>query len=266
MQRPLAALALLAALGSASAEDIVILATRGGVTQPYLLAVPDAGKAQAVAILFPGGAGKVNLEREAGRILLESGNFLVRTRRLFTSAGVIAAVIDAPSDQAGGMPNSFRKSEAHAADIRAVVADMKKRFGGLPVFLVGTSMGTVSAAHVGRALGPEISGIVLTASAFRASGSRSRHGDSNLSDFDLADIKTELLIVHHSEDACVTCPYAEARRRAANRPLITVSGGRAAESGPCEPMSAHGFLGRETDTVDAIAKWMLKQPYPREIH
>jgi hypothetical protein len=31
-------------------------------------------------------------------------------------------------------------------------------------------------------------------------------------------------------------------------------------------MSAHGFLGREADTVDAIARWMLKQPYPREIH
>jgi hypothetical protein len=31
-------------------------------------------------------------------------------------------------------------------------------------------------------------------------------------------------------------------------------------------MSAHGFLGREADTVDAISKWMLKQPYPREIN
>jgi hypothetical protein len=31
-------------------------------------------------------------------------------------------------------------------------------------------------------------------------------------------------------------------------------------------MTQHGFLGREAPTVDALAKWMLKQPYPREIN
>ena len=31
-------------------------------------------------------------------------------------------------------------------------------------------------------------------------------------------------------------------------------------------MSPHGFLGKEAETVEAIAKWMLKQPYPREIN
>ena len=266
MYRPFAALAVLAALGSASAEDIVILSTREGVTQSYLLSSPPADKARAVAILFPGGPGKVNLEREAGRPLLDRGNFLVRTRRLFADAGIVAAVVDAPSDQAAGMHNSFRKGDAHAADIRAVLTDLKKRFGGLPVFLVGTSMGTVSAAYVGHALGNEVTGVALTSSAFRASGRRSKHGDSNLSDFDLANIKTDLLLVHHREDACVICPYSEAQRRAGSVPLVSVSGGRPAESDPCEAMSAHGFLGREADAVDAIAKWMLKQPYPREIH
>lgn len=266
MKRLLIALALFLPFGAPSAEDIVILSTRGGVTQSYLLSAPAAGKARAVAVLFPGDAGKVDLERETARALLDSGNFLVRSRRLFTGNGIVAAVVDAPSDQAAGMHNSFRKGDAHAADIRAVVADLKKRFGGLPVFLVGTSMGTVSAAHVGRALGHEVNGVALTSSAFRASGRRSKHGDSNLSDFDLAGIQTDLLIVHHREDACTTCPYAEAQRRAGSIPLVSVSGGRPAESDPCETMSAHGFLGREADVVEAIAKWMLKQPYSKEIN
>lgn len=266
MVRPVAALACLAALGSASAEDIVTLPTRDGVTQSYLLSAPAAGKARGVAILFAGGVGKVNLEREAGRAVLARGNFLVRSRRLFAGSGIIAAVVDAPSDQAGGMHNSFRKGSAHAADIRAVVADLKKRFDGLPVFLIGTSMGSVSAAYVGSALGSEVNGVALTSSPFRPSGSRSRHGDSNLSDFDLAGIRSEVLIVHHKEDGCVTCPYDEAQRRTGNIPLVSVSGGKPPESDPCEAMSAHGFLGREADAVDAIVNWMLKQPYPREIH
>lgn len=251
---------------AAGAEDIITLSTRGDATQSYLLSVPADGKPRAVAILFAGGPGKVNLEREAGRSQLTRGNFLVRSRRLFSEAGVVAAVVDAPSDHPRGMHNSFRKSDSHAEDMKAVVGDLKKRYPGLPVYLVGTSMGTVSAAHVGRALAAEIQGVALTSSAFNPSGRRSRHGDSNLSDFDLDDIKTSVLLVHHRQDGCVTCPYDEASRRAGKIPLISVSGGRPDESGPCEAMSAHGYLGMEGVTVKAIAEWMEKKPYPKEIN
>jgi hypothetical protein len=30
-------------------------------------------------------------------------------------------------------------------------------------------------------------------------------------------------------------------------------------------MSAHGYFGREVETVEAIVNWMLKRPYAREI-
>lgn len=264
--RLLVAAASLALSLAAGAEDIVTLTTRGNATQSYLLALPASGKPEVVAVLFPGGPGKVNLEREAGLARLERGNFLVRTRRLFANAGVVVAVVDAPSDQSAGMHNSFRKGKEHAADIRTVVQDLKKRYAGLPVFLVGTSMGTVSAAHVGRTLGGEVAGVVLTSSPFNPSGRRSQHGDSNLSDFELSDIKAPVLLVHHREDACVICPYAEASRRAGKVPMISVSGGRPPESDPCEAMSAHGYLGREDVTVEAIANWMEQKAYRNEIN
>jgi hypothetical protein len=54
---------------------------------------------------------------------------------------------------------------------------------------------------------------------------------------------------------------AEARQY----PLITVNGGLPPTSGPCDPFSAHGYLGKETETVDAIANWMLKKPYSTNI-
>ncbi len=64
MVRLLIALTLLVPPGAPSAEDVITLPTRSSVTQSYLLAAPETGKAQAVAILFPGSGGKVDLERE----------------------------------------------------------------------------------------------------------------------------------------------------------------------------------------------------------
>jgi len=261
MTRLLIALALFLPFGAPSAEDIVTLSTRGGVTQSYLLSGPEAGKARAVAVLFPGSAGKTDLERETARQVLDRGNFLVRSRRLFTASGVAAVVVDAPSDRASGMDDEFRLGDAHAEDIGKVVADLKTRFPGLPVFLVGTSRGTLSAASIGKRLGPAVDGVVLTATLFLAT--RQQPG---LSGFDYASIPSPLLFVHHVNDGCTYTPYSSAKRLADRYPLVSVSGGAAAQSKPCEAMSEHGFLGKEAETVDAIAKWMLKQPYSKEIN
>jgi hypothetical protein len=261
MVRLLLALALLVSPGTPFAEDIVILSTRGGVTQSYLLSSPAAGKARAVAVLFPGGAGKVDLERETGRALLDRGNFLVRSRRLFAGSGIVAAVMDAPSDQPRGMEDEFRLSDAHAEDTGRVVADLKARYPGLPVFLVGTSRGTLSTASAGERLGSGVDGVVLTATLFLAA--RRRPG---LSGFDFSSIRVPLLFVHHVDDGCDYTPYSAAKRLADRYPVVSVSGGLPPQAKPCEAMSPHGFLGREADAVDAIAKWMLKQPYPLEIN
>jgi pimeloyl-ACP methyl ester carboxylesterase len=260
MAHYLIVLALLFAAGAAGAEDIVILATRAGVTQSFLLSSPPAGKTQAVAILFAGAGGNVDLERESARVLLDRGNFLVRSRRLLAAQGVAAAVMDAPSDRSHGMDDDFRLGERHQADIEAVVADLRKRFPGVPVFLVGSSRGTVSAATLGRRLAKAVDGVVLTSTVFLAGRQR------GLSGFDFTAIPVPLLFMHHVDDGCAATPYYAAKRVADQFPLISVSGGPPAQSGSCEPMSPHGFLGREAATVDAIVKWMLKQPYPREIN
>ncbi len=248
-----------------AAQEIVTLPVRDGVTQSYLLLAPNAPP-QAVAVLFPGGPGLIRLRMESGQARFSPNNFLVRSREHFVDAGLAVAILDAPSDQhAEGMPNAFRKSAAHAADVRHVMGDLKTRFPGVPVFLIGTSMGTVSAAHAGRELATEVAGVVLTASVFVSSGRKSKHGDSNLSDFNLASIKTPLLIAHHRDDACSITPYGEAWRRTGKIPIISVRGGDPPISEPCEAQSRHGFLGKERETVDALVQWMLKKPHPIEI-
>jgi hypothetical protein len=41
--------------------------------------------------------------------------------------------------------------------------------------------------------------------------------------------------------------------------------GKRAETGRCDPLSAHGFFGKEPETVAAIAAWMVAKPFAREI-
>jgi len=245
----------------AQGQEIVTLQTRPGVTQSYFLTrVP--GDPQAVAVLFPGGDGSIRLRTEDGRARFSPNNFLVRSRAEFVNRGVAAAIVDAPSDQQSEMDDTFRLGEQHHTDITAVVADLRKRLPGVPLFLVGTSRGTVSAAALGRRLDSAVDGTVLTATLFRAGRGMGQQG---LSGFDFPTIKSPLLFAHHRHDGCAHTPYGDAARLADKYPLVSVSGGLPAKSAPCEALSEHGFLGREAGTVEAIVNWMLKKPFSREI-
>ena len=79
-------------------QEIVTLATREGVSQFYFLtSIPN--NLQAVALLFPGSGGSIQLRTENGKPRFNQGNFLVRSRAEFIKRGVAAAIMDAPSDQ-----------------------------------------------------------------------------------------------------------------------------------------------------------------------
>jgi pimeloyl-ACP methyl ester carboxylesterase len=246
-----------AAADAAPVEEIVQLPSAGGAVLPYLHSRDAARNVKVAAILFAGSGGNVGL-RQRG-IPKPGGNFLVRSRKLFVDLGIAIAVIDAPSDVAS-MSDGFRSGARHARDVGTVVADLKQRHPGVRVFLVGTSRGTVSAAHAGVALGAEVAGVVLTSSVFKAG-----RGGTGLSGFDYASIPSPLLLVHHVDDGCPATPYWEAQTLSKKVPLISVSGGEPARSEPCEAFSAHGYLGVEAPTVAAISRWMLGLEFPRTV-
>ena len=251
-----------ACAAAAGAQEIVTLTPRPGVTQSFFVANMGDIKPQAIAMLYIGGGGSIRLRMEDGKPSFGQNNFLPRSRREFIRNAILPVVLDAPSDHASEMSDTFRSSETHQADARAVIAELKKRYPELPIFIVGTSRGTLSAAYIGAAAGGEVNGVVLTSSYFQTAGNRPR---PMLSGFEWHKIRSRLLFVHHSDDGCVATPYREAQRAAREYPLITVHGGKPPESGPCEPFSQHGFLGKEAETVDAIAAWMLGKPFPKEI-
>jgi serine aminopeptidase S33 family len=247
-------------------QEIVTLPTRPGVTQSYFLtSIPR--ELQAVAILLPGSGGVINLRSENGQPKFGQGNFLVRSRAQFIKNGVVAAILDAPSDQqkAWGMTDEFRLGELHYADLSAVIDNLGKRFPEKSLFLVGTSRGTISAAAVGARVNGRVAGVVLTSTMFRPAPKRSQEPGPGLSQFDFASIKAPVLFVHHVSDQCEVTPYSDAARLSDTYPLISVFGGAPPQSGPCDAFSAHGYLGKEAETVEQIVNWMLKKPFRHEV-
>lgn len=252
------------AAAPAKAQEIVTLQTRPGVTLSFFVAGMGEHRPEAVALLLIGGGGNINLRLENGQVRFQQGNFLPRSRREFARNGVVPVILDNPSDQRSGegMSDGFRAGAQHTADMRAVLAEMKKRYPGLPVFVVGTSRSTLSAAYLATALEGEVAGAVLTSSLFYAD---TRARMAALASFDWSKVKLPLLFVHHQDDGCGATPYLEAARLGRRFPLVTVHGGKPPESGPCDPLAQHGFYGKEAQTVDAIAAWMLGKPFAKEI-
>ncbi len=261
IQNILTTFALLLAAGSAAqAADarLVSLETPRGAKQAFILIAPD--KPIASVILFAGGPGALNLTG-ASSMGWGEGNFLVRTRDKFAARGLMVAVIDAPSDRRNGMNAIFRMSDNHAADIGVVAAYLKKQ-APVPVWLVGTSMGTFSAAE--GAIAGKADGLVLT-STITHSNPRwdiAKRQPDAVADMALDRITVPALIVANGEDSCAQSPPSGATKlkraltHAAKVDVVMLSGGLPPRSEPCEAKSRHGYFGIEDKAVGAIADFI----------
>lgn len=267
------AVLLMAALPRAVvAEDSVVdLTVRSGVTLRYLALAP-AGPVKAAALLFTGGQGVARIPDRPGPEWARNGAFVVRSREHFRALGLFVAVVDAPSDHQGerGL-GAFRVAPEHAQDIAAVIADVRRRSGEAKVWLIGTSRGTISAANAAARLTPPeaADGLVLTSTATRPSGGqRPRAGiQETVYDLDLAQVRLPTLLVYHQGDQCWVTPpedVALLRQRLTGAPrvgVIAIDGGSPPQADVCEALSAHGFFGREAETVGAIVAWIF-EPRP----
>ena len=244
-----------ASAASAQSPQIVDVPSRPGITQRILVITPD--KPKAAVILFAGGDGGLTLEAD-GRIPKLAGNFLVRSRQLFVEQGLTTVVIDAPSDkQSHPYMSGHRQTDDHVADVKAVITWLRQQ-SKIPVWLIGTSRGTQSAAHIATRLpvtdgGPD--GIVLTATILSDPRSRA------VPEMALDRIRIPVLVAHHRQDSCRACLYSDVPRlmeRLTTPPrkeLITFDGGITVGD-PCEARAYHGFNGIEREVVQRIAAWI----------
>ena len=138
-------------------ERVVDIPTRPGVTQRFLYLSPENPK--AAVILFPGGHGGLQISQD-GSPRWGATNFVVRTRQEFADMGLSVVVIDAPSDrQSPPFLGGFRQKAEHVEDVKAVIAWMRKQ-NNVPVWLVGTSRGTQSAAFIATSLASKMAALM----------------------------------------------------------------------------------------------------------
>ena len=173
------------------------------------------------------------------------------------------ATVDVPEDRAKMNP-IWRMGENHAEDMSAVIAFLKQQ-ADVPVWAVGTSMGSFSAANIGIRLKDKIDGVVLTSSPtnIQKEWDLSRGYPNGVINMYLDRVTVPALIISHEDDACPRSPPSDisklANKFSSSRKVekIVFSGGDSPISGPCDSLAPHGYLGIESQVVDAIARFIV---------
>ena len=218
-----------------AAEELISSATYpNGESIPYVLN-SEGPAPRYLIILVPGGSGNMDPRIANGRI--EYGfrlNFLIRVRPLIVD-GEFATV----------STNTTRSPER----MQALLDDLKQRFPAAQIYLMGTSNGSDATLRLAGYLSERIAGVIHTSSP------------PAIRDLDARQYRNRQLVVHHRHDDCRFTPFAPARaaHERFGTELIVMEGGMRSGD-PCEPYGHHGFNGIERETVEAIKRWVRRDP------
>ncbi|GMT49493.1 MAG: hypothetical protein IEMM0008_1032 [bacterium] len=151
------------------------------------------------------------------------------------------------------MTTSFRMSPDHARDISHIVRYLKRY--KLPIWVIGTSRGTISAVTVAKSV-KGLSGLILTSSVTR----ENRKGPEILQ-MGLDKIKVPTLVVSHRKDGCHVTPASDTPEvikmlRASSNTKAKFFTGGSEISHPCKGKSYHGFFKIEQKVVQSIAHFI----------
>ncbi len=202
--------------------------------------------------MLPGGAGDIGLTKDGA--IRHGDNFVVRTRGRWNARGYGVLI---PDTIDGQNLRGVRRSPAYAQLIDRLVA-LAHRQGPGPVFLLGTSQGSIAAMNGAAHAAPgSIAGVVLTESVSVMGGSH-----ETVFDADPQDVRVPALVVANRDDSCKVAPPDHAPRIAAamthspDATMLSVSGGVTRSDNDCGSLTPHGYYGIEDKVVDAIARWM----------
>ena len=250
---------------TAGLQIVTFPSSRPGVTLRLMIGTP-ASPPTAVLLQFTGVAGTNPFREEGGQVRVGT-SFPARTTDRYLQQGLATALLDVPSDQPDGMSPQFRGGSAHVEDAAAVVAQLTARWPDKPLFIVGTSNGTISATNLGLNLNePRVQGLILTSTVGLMASTM-----FTVANLPVEQLRLPVLMVHHRDDTCVLSPYDAANRvraRMTSSPkvdFVSVSGGTPLSGEPCAGVGPHVLAGRDSEIVAAIVDYVAGRPVPAQI-
>jgi hypothetical protein len=191
-----ASLSLARAASGPDAEAVTI-GTDFVVHTPPVRLDKKAHNAQASVILMAGGNGLLSLD-STGTIIDSTGNFLIRSANLFLEEGLNVMMADTTPAHPDGIGLGFRLGSTHSTELQGFINAAMNRWGK-PVWVVGTSNGSVSAVTA-AGIHPALSGltgVVLTSTVTDFSTTTDPNGNSSTFNLYVSQITVPTFVVWH---------------------------------------------------------------------
>jgi hypothetical protein len=251
----------IASSARAADAEAVTVDSGGNVHTPLVRLENPAGNAQASVILMTGGNGLLSLD-STGTIIDSTGNFLIRSANLFLQHGLNVMMADAAPAHANGIGLTFRLSATHAAELQGFINAAITRWGK-PVWVVGTSNGSVSAVTAGG-FTPALAGlrgVVLTSTVTDFSTSSDPLNNPTTFNLYVSRITVPTFVVWNQDDHCTFSPPTGSAALFTLIPASTKAsdvfhGGHSVATDPCGAFSEHGYAGTAREAVKDIAQFI----------
>lgn len=207
-----------------------------------------------LAVLLPGYPSVVRPVVENG-VMTESklnGNFLIRARRFLVDEAVASLIVDCQSESGDYCSSSYQASKQRQEDVDQLISEVKQRTPSITeVWLVGTSMGTISSSFMPIHNASAYAGAIHTAAITEP---YARGSYRELGGFDYKKSQIPQIFIHHISDPCALTTYSGAKLIAEKygATLVTVSGGTGFQGPACAAFTEHGFRGKEKEVMNAL--------------
>ena len=243
-------------------ERLITVPLSDGVVQQGVLSTKNGAPAPThLVVLFPGAPSVVRPVVEGESMVRSSltANFLIRARRHLAGQSVATLIVDCRSDKGSECSATYQSSEQRYHDVAQLIGIARQRLPSVTsVWLVGTSLGTISSAYLPTyAPAGMFAGVIHTATI--TDPRRFRFQFQSMIDFNYLRIPIPQAFVHHMNDPCTGTPFRLAQQisEAAGVPLISVTGVGDRRGDPCEAYTEHGFIGVERSVMVEIQKMVV---------
>jgi hypothetical protein len=186
-----------------------------------------------------------------------SGNFLIRSRRHLADESIAILTIDCQSESGDVCASSYQASGERQAHVQKLINEVKNRYPTIQeVWLVGTSMGTISSSFMPTYDSRAYAGAIHTAAITEP---YARNSYRELINFDYKKSGAPQFFIHHKDDPCYLTTWSGAKSISDKYgvPLITVFGGSNFQGNPCNAFTEHGFRGKELEVMQTIREIIL---------